>query len=95
MGQYDPQFHSLNGFIGASLPSSPRASDGMIIETTGQLLEFPYRLDMNSGQHLGIGRTAYLLILRSRLNIYLQDGLRASSLTVHVRLPHRTSLQRF
>lgn len=55
-GQYDPQFHSSDGFIGGSLPGFPEGIDDMVIETTKQLPEFPYVLDINSGHHLGTGR---------------------------------------
>ncbi|KAJ7600946.1 hypothetical protein C8J56DRAFT_813923 [Mycena floridula] len=54
-GQFDPRFHGFSGFIGVSVPGSGRSIDGRVVDTTQQLKEFPFRLDMNSGDHLGVG----------------------------------------
>ncbi|KAF8955190.1 alcohol oxidase [Flammula alnicola] len=58
-GQYDPRFHHFNSFSGinaVSLAGSPSSFGPRVIETTAQLPnEFPFRLDMNSGEHLGVG----------------------------------------
>lgn len=54
-GQYLPAFHGFDGVIGVSLPGYPYPFDGRVINTTQELAEFPYRVDMNSGEHIGIG----------------------------------------
>ncbi len=41
--------------IGVSLPGYPYPFDGRVVNTTQELAEFPYRVDMNSGEHIGIG----------------------------------------
>lgn len=62
--QYNPQFHSSSGFIGASLPGFPREMDPLVINTTKELEEFPFNLDGNSGQILGLGELpVYLFAL--------------------------------
>ncbi|KAF9457988.1 aryl-alcohol oxidase precursor [Collybia nuda] len=55
-GQLDPSVHSLNGAISVSLPGFPTALDDRIMATTRELpAEFPFNLDMNDGNVLGIG----------------------------------------
>ena len=59
-GQYLPEFHGTDGVIGVSVPGYPRAIDGRIMNTTEELSEFPYAIDMNSGEHLGVGESNLL-----------------------------------
>ncbi|KAF9025998.1 alcohol oxidase [Hymenopellis radicata] len=54
-GQYLPEFHGTDGVIGVSLPGFSRAIDDRIMNTTSELAEFPYAIDMNSGEQLGVG----------------------------------------
>ncbi|KDR73180.1 hypothetical protein GALMADRAFT_125264 [Galerina marginata CBS 339.88] len=55
-GQFDPALHSTTGINSVSLAGFPHPIDNRVIETTKQLSkEFPFNLDMNSGNHLGIG----------------------------------------
>jgi choline dehydrogenase-like flavoprotein len=58
-GQFDPSVHNLGSFTGinaVSLAGSSSSFGPRVIETTAQLpTEFPFRLDMNSGEHLGVG----------------------------------------
>ncbi|KAF8912301.1 alcohol oxidase [Mucidula mucida] len=54
-GQYLPEFHGTEGVIGVSLPGFSRAIDDRIMNTTSELAEFPYAIDMNSGEQLGVG----------------------------------------
>ncbi|KAF8209500.1 hypothetical protein K438DRAFT_1753838 [Mycena galopus ATCC 62051] len=54
-GQYNPADHSTTGVNSVSLSGYPTAIDSRVIETTSQLSGFPFNLDMNSGNPLGIG----------------------------------------
>ncbi|KAF8997625.1 aryl-alcohol oxidase-like protein [Cyathus striatus] len=55
-GQFDPTLHSFTGVNSVSLPGFPQVTDPRVIEATQQLSsEFPFNLDMNSGNHIGIG----------------------------------------
>ena len=54
-GQYDPAVHSKTGINSVSLYGFPQAIDSRVIQTTQQVAEFPFRLDYNSGEHIGIG----------------------------------------
>ncbi|KAG7089809.1 hypothetical protein E1B28_011458 [Marasmius oreades] len=54
-GQVDPKFHGTSGPVLTSLPGNTSVLDSRILETTSQLSEFPFNLDMNSGNPLGIG----------------------------------------
>lgn len=55
-GQYDPSVHSTDGINSVSLTGFPHPIDQRIIKTTSELKdEFPFNLDMNSGDHLGVG----------------------------------------
>lgn len=53
-GQFNPAVHGFNGINAVSLNGFPSPVDSRIIETTTQLKEFPFNLDMNSGFPLGI-----------------------------------------
>ncbi|KAF5369212.1 hypothetical protein D9757_010031 [Collybiopsis confluens] len=53
-GQFDPAFHGFDGFIGVSVPGASRAIDDRVIQTTKDLAEFPFSIDMNTGDHLGV-----------------------------------------
>lgn len=65
--------HGFDGFIGVSVPNAPRAIDSRIIQTTQELEEFPFALDMNSGDHLGVGWVQALIDrgVRSSSKAYL------------------------
>ncbi|KAH9475797.1 Pyranose dehydrogenase 1 [Psilocybe cubensis] len=54
-GQFNPAVHSTTGINSVSLSGFPRPIDSRVIATTQQLDEFPFNLDMNSGNPLGIG----------------------------------------
>ncbi|KAK7058013.1 mitochondrial choline dehydrogenase [Favolaschia claudopus] len=54
-GQFDPSVHGFQGINSVALQGYPTPIDGRIIETTTQLAEFPFNLDMNSGNPIGIG----------------------------------------
>ncbi|KLO15613.1 aryl-alcohol oxidase-like protein [Schizopora paradoxa] len=57
-GMIDPAIHGTNGNIEISIRGSEIAIDDMVIQTTRQLAgEFPFNLDMNSGNPLGVGWT--------------------------------------
>jgi len=59
-GQFDPSVHSNKGVNSVSLFGFAQPIDSRVIQTTQQLAEFPYRLDYNSGEHIGIGMFSFL-----------------------------------
>ncbi|KAG6895509.1 hypothetical protein C0992_000919 [Termitomyces sp. T32_za158] len=57
-GQFDPKVHGFEGINSVSLAGYPQSIDPRIIQTMKDLPdEFPFNLDMNSGDSLGLGRT--------------------------------------
>lgn len=55
-GQFEPSVHGFNGSILTTLPGFPSALDPRILATTAEdPLEFPFNLDMNSGNPIGVG----------------------------------------
>ncbi|KIM39564.1 GMC oxidoreductase [Hebeloma cylindrosporum] len=73
-GQFDPSVHSKTGVNFVSLFGFPQAIDSRVIQTTQQLAEFPFRLDHNSGEHIGIGFTQFTI----------GNGTRSSSRTSYL-----------
>lgn len=60
-GQLNPSVLGKSGPLLITVPNSPGALDAMVIETTKQLSdEFPFNLDMNSGNELGVGESFIL-----------------------------------
>ncbi|KIK61537.1 hypothetical protein GYMLUDRAFT_224362 [Collybiopsis luxurians FD-317 M1] len=53
-GQFDPAFHGFEGYIGVSVPGAGRAIDDRVIQTTQESAEFPFSIDPNTGDHLGV-----------------------------------------
>ncbi|KAI0738641.1 hypothetical protein C8Q80DRAFT_1275610 [Daedaleopsis nitida] len=72
-GQFTPEVHGFEGVIGVSVPGAARAIDNRVIAVTQELEEFPFQIDMNSGEHLGIGWTQALIDrgVRSSSKAYL------------------------
>ncbi|KAJ6625745.1 aryl-alcohol-oxidase from pleurotus Eryingii [Mycena sp. CBHHK59/15] len=55
-GQFNPAVHGFSGINGVSLAGYPSPEiDSRVIETTTELGEFPFNLDMNSGYQIGVG----------------------------------------
>jgi choline dehydrogenase-like flavoprotein len=54
-GQFNPSVHGFKGPLHVALPGFPLGTDSMVIETTRELPEFPYNIDMNSGDTIGMG----------------------------------------
>ncbi|KAJ7434861.1 aryl-alcohol oxidase, partial [Mycena latifolia] len=54
-GQFNPAVHGFHGINAVSLAGFPSPIDSRVIETTVELEEFPFNLDMNSGYQLGLG----------------------------------------
>ncbi|KAG6904816.1 hypothetical protein DXG01_006977 [Tephrocybe rancida] len=55
-GQFDPSVHGFNGINAVSLVGYPQSIDPRFIQTTKDLPdEFPFNLDTNSGDPLGLG----------------------------------------
>ncbi|OJT08261.1 Pyranose dehydrogenase [Trametes pubescens] len=55
VGQVDARVHGKSGPVLTSLPGNASVLDSRVIQTTSQLSEFPFNLDMNSGNPLGVG----------------------------------------
>ncbi len=48
--------HGFDGVVSVSVAEYPGTIDGRVIQATKELPdEFPFNLDYNSGNHLGIG----------------------------------------
>ncbi|KAJ8509457.1 hypothetical protein ONZ45_g8377 [Pleurotus djamor] len=54
-GQFLPSAHGFNGTLMTSLPGYPTPIDDMIMEATTQVPGFPFNIDMNRGDEIGIG----------------------------------------
>ncbi|RDX49969.1 alcohol oxidase [Lentinus brumalis] len=72
-GQFRAEVHGFHGIIGVSVPGAGRATDDRVIAVTRELEEFPFQVDINSGEHLGIGWTQALIDrgVRSSSKAYL------------------------
>lgn len=56
-GQINPKYHGTKGPLLTSLPAMGLPIDSLVLNTTIQLKsEFPFNLDMNSGNPLGLGK---------------------------------------
>ncbi|KAH9945030.1 aryl-alcohol oxidase-like protein [Epithele typhae] len=53
--QVNATLHGFHGPVLTSLPGNSTILDGRVIMTTSELAEFPFNLDMNSGNPLGLG----------------------------------------
>ncbi|KAJ6505290.1 aryl-alcohol oxidase [Mycena sanguinolenta] len=73
-GQFDPAIHGFHGINTVSLSGFPTPIDSRIIDTTTQLDGYPFNLDMNSGNPLGIGWG----------QATIKDGARSSSATSYL-----------
>ncbi|KAJ7366029.1 aryl-alcohol-oxidase from pleurotus Eryingii [Mycena albidolilacea] len=76
VGQFDPAVHSKNGVTSVSLSGYPWPdSSKRIIQTTKDLPDqFPFVLDMNAGDNIGVGW----------LQATIDDGARSSSATSYL-----------
>ncbi|KAF7322061.1 Alcohol oxidase [Mycena kentingensis (nom. inval.)] len=63
-GQINPKVHGFNGINSVSLSGLPTEIDSKVISSLGG--EFPFNLDMNSGNHLGVGWTQITSLNGSR-----------------------------
>ncbi|KAF9264090.1 aryl-alcohol oxidase-like protein [Marasmius fiardii PR-910] len=74
-GQFDPKVHGFNGINTVSLTGFPWPIDGRVIQTTAQRPDqFPFNVDMNSGNELGFGYPQWTI----------KDGERSSSATSYL-----------
>ncbi|KAG6818769.1 hypothetical protein H0H93_001983, partial [Arthromyces matolae] len=77
-GQFDPAVHGYHGTNAVSLHGYPQNIDSRVIQITRDLPdEFPFNLDMNSGDPLGLGY----------LQLTIDKGKRSSSATSYL-APH-------
>ncbi|KAJ7693579.1 pyranose dehydrogenase [Mycena rosella] len=76
LGQFDPSVHSTHGITSVSLGGFQwRTFNKHVIQTTKELPDvFPFDLDMNSGQPLGVGW----------VQSTIGDGMRSSSATSYL-----------
>ncbi|KAJ7497617.1 alcohol oxidase [Mycena latifolia] len=73
-GQFNPAVHGFEGINTVSLAGFPSPISGRVIETTSELSEFPFNLDMNSGNPLGVGW----------VQATIKNGSRSSSATSYL-----------
>ncbi|KAJ6494581.1 alcohol oxidase [Mycena sanguinolenta] len=73
-GHYNPEVHGYSGINTVSLSGFPTPIDSRIIDTTTQLDGYPFNLDMNSGNPIGIGWG----------QATIKDGSRSSSATSYL-----------
>ncbi|KAL0959308.1 hypothetical protein HGRIS_014572 [Hohenbuehelia grisea] len=78
-GQYDPSIHGTRGPLLTSLPGFSTDIDQRVLATTQELsAEFPFNLDINSGNPLGVGwmhSTVGNALRSSSATAYLQPAL--------------------
>ncbi|KAJ7806299.1 aryl-alcohol-oxidase from pleurotus Eryingii [Mycena olivaceomarginata] len=72
--EFNPAVHGFTGINSVTLHNFATPIDSRIIETTTELAEYPFNLDMNSGNHLGIGWEQQTV----------KDGSRSSSATSYL-----------
>ncbi|KAI0064255.1 alcohol oxidase [Artomyces pyxidatus] len=80
-GEVDPLIHGTSGPLTITLTGYPLTIDQRIIQTTEQLAEFPYNVDMNSGNTIGFGWTQSTIGNGARVSsvdAYIQPKLDAS-----------------
>ncbi|KAJ7187303.1 alcohol oxidase [Mycena filopes] len=73
-GQFDPAVHGFDGINTVSLAGYPSPIDARVIQTTAELEEFAFNLDMNGGIPLGVGWPQSTI----------KDGSRSSSATSYL-----------
>ncbi|KAL5524154.1 hypothetical protein ACEPAG_8327 [Sanghuangporus baumii] len=87
-GQFDPSVHGQLGHLGISLPGILRPTDDRILEASAQLsTEFPFNLDCNSGNMIGVGWTQSTIANGERDSsavAYIAPALSRSNLDVLV-----------
>jgi hypothetical protein len=83
-GQFNPAVHGFEGINTVSLGGFPTDIDARVFTATDELAEFPFNLDMNSGDTIGVGACRQLrvslLIIRSRLDAGDDQGRRQEQL---------------
>ncbi|KAJ7020245.1 alcohol oxidase [Mycena alexandri] len=72
--QFNPAVHGFHGINSVSLAGFPSPIDSRVIQTTADLPEFAFNLDMNSGFPLGVGWQQSTV----------KDGARSSSATSYL-----------
>ncbi|KAL0952484.1 hypothetical protein HGRIS_006748 [Hohenbuehelia grisea] len=73
-GEYDPTLHGTKGPLLTSLPGFLTDIDNRVLATTKELPEFPFNLDYNSGNPLGV----------SWMHSTIGGALRSSSATAYL-----------
>ncbi|KAG6807805.1 hypothetical protein H0H92_006363, partial [Tricholoma furcatifolium] len=74
-GQFDPSVHGFNGITAVSLPGYPQSVDPLFIQTTREFPdEFPFNVDFNSGDPIGLGW----------MQLTIDKGRRSSSATSYL-----------
>ncbi|KAJ6602929.1 aryl-alcohol oxidase-like protein [Mycena sp. CBHHK59/15] len=75
-GQFNPAVHGFDGMNTISLAGYPTPVDPLVIQTTNEVPEFSFNLDMNSGYQLGLGW----------VQATIKNGSRSSSATSYLAL---------
>ncbi|KAL9714603.1 hypothetical protein Ac2012v2_001260 [Leucoagaricus gongylophorus] len=53
-GEFDTTIHGFHGMVSASTPGFPTEIDSRVLQTSGELIEFPFIEDYNSGRPIGL-----------------------------------------
>lgn len=87
-GEYNPLLHNYNGAVGVSLPGFLLPTDSKVLDTTVQLAEeFPFNIDYNSGDTIGVGWVQSTIANGERRNAavsYLEPVLNRQNLDILV-----------
>ncbi|KAJ8521491.1 hypothetical protein ONZ45_g1834 [Pleurotus djamor] len=65
-GQFDPSAHGYDGVLSVSLPGYPRSIDQRVMESLQDGTEFPFNLDHNSGNTIGVGWAQFTVTHNAR-----------------------------
>ena len=62
-GEFLPSAHGFSGPLLTSLPNFPTPIDQRVLDATTQVSGFPFNIDMNQGNEIGIGEYISLVCL--------------------------------
>ncbi|KAI0684746.1 aryl-alcohol oxidase-like protein [Cerioporus squamosus] len=77
-GQVDPTVHGTTGLLLTSLPGNASVLDSRVLAVTREVSEFPFNVDMNSGNPLGVGWLQSTIghgVRSSAATAFLTDGI--------------------
>jgi hypothetical protein len=72
--RFNPAVHGFDGVNTVSLPGFARGSDTVVIKAASESKEFPFNIDMNSGNPLGIGNYNLCGALGTSTHFFFEGG---------------------